>query len=195
MNEYDIKDQLKKKNKEIYLNKLNFELDNNLEVLVLTIDNLLSFMKDNLVKKIIDIEEDFQDKESILENVNIFFEAYRNNLMNILDTKKVDLQNVIVVHDDLDVCKQNIKDNYLTLKETLETFSKKEIDNLVKSLNKELKSEFKKNRLKEYLTTIFLTNLNMKVLDTMKNRDIILINTFEETYLKYLELNKNTIGV
>ena len=169
--------------------------DNNLEVLVLTIDNLLSFMKDNLVKKIIDIEEDFQDKESILENVNIFFEAYRNNLMNILDTKKVDLQNVIVVHDDLDVCKQNIKDNYLTLKETLETFSKKEIDNLVKSLNKELKSEFKKNRLKEYLTTIFLTNLNMKVLDTMKNRDIILINTFEETYLKYLELNKNTIGV
>ena len=125
MNEYDIKDQLKKKNKEIYLNKLNFDLDNNLEVLVLTIDNLLSFMKDNLVKKIIDIEEDFQDKESILENVNIFFEAYRNNLMNILDTKKVDLQNVIVVHDDLDVCKQNIKDNYLTLKETLETFSKK----------------------------------------------------------------------
>lgn len=195
MNEYDIKDQLKKKNKEIYLNKLNFDLDNNLEVLVLTIDNLLSFMKDNLVKKIIDIEEDFQDKESILENVNIFFEAYRNNLMNILDTKKVDLQNVIVVHDDLDVCKQNIKDNYLTLKETLETFSNKEIDNLVKSLNKELKSEFKKNRLKEYLTTIFLTNLNMKVLDTMKNRDIILINTFEETYLKYLELNKNTIGV
>ena len=195
MNEYDIKDQLKKKNKEIYLNKLNFDLDNNLEVLVLTIDNLLSFMKDNLVKKIIDIEEDFQDKESILENVNIFFEAYRNNLMNILDTKKVDLQNVIVVHDDLEVCKQNIKDNYLTLKETLETFSKKEIDNLVKSLNKELKSEFKKNRLKEYLTTIFLTNLNMKILDTMKNRDIILINTFEETYLKYLELNKNTIGV
>ena len=191
----DIKKQLKIKNKEIYLNKLNFDLDNNLEVLVLTIDNLLSFMKDNLVKKIIDIEEDFQDKESILENVNIFFEAYRNNLMNILDTKKVDLQNVIVVHDDLDVCKQNIKDNYLTLKETLETFSKKEIDNLVKSLNKELKSEFKKNRLKEYLTTIFLTNLNMKVLDTMKNRDIILINTFEETYLKYLELNKNTIGV
>lgn len=195
MNEYDIKDQLKKKNKEIYLNKLNFDLDNNLEVLVLTIDNLLSFTKDNLVKKIIDIEEDFQDKESILEKVNIFFEAYRNNLMNILDTKKVDLQNVIVVHDDLEVCKQNIKDNYLTLKETLETFSKKEIDNLVKSLNKELKSEFKKNRLKEYLTTIFLTNLNMKVLDTMKNRDIILINTFEETYLKYLELNKNTIGV
>ena len=75
---------VKKKNKEIYLNKLNFDLDNNLEVLVLTIDNLLSFMKDNLVKKIIDIEEDFQDKESILENVNIFFEAYRNNLMNIL---------------------------------------------------------------------------------------------------------------
>ncbi len=195
MNEYDIKDQLKKKNKEIYLNKLNFDLDNNLEVLVLTIDNLLSFMKDNLVKKIIDIEENYKDNENILESVNVFFEAYRNNLMNILDNKKGNLQNVIVVNDTLDICKQNIKNNYSTLKKDIETFSSKEIDNLVKSLNKDLKSEFNKNRLKDYLTTIFLTNLNIKVLDTMKSRDIILINTFEETYLKYLELNKNTIGV
>ena len=34
-----------------------------------------------------------------------------------------------------------------------------------------------------------------KILDIIRNRDIILINTFQETYLKYLELNKNTIGV
>ena len=51
----DVKDQLKIKNKEIYLNKLNLDLDNNLEVLVLTVDNLLNTNKEMLIKKIIDI--------------------------------------------------------------------------------------------------------------------------------------------
>ena len=56
-------------------------------------------------------------------------------------------------------------------------------------------NNFTKRRIKEYLKTIYIVNLNNKVLDVMKNRDIILLNTFKETYLKYLELNKNTIGV
>ena len=56
-------------------------------------------------------------------------------------------------------------------------------------------SSFKKKRLEDYLENIFLSNLNNKVLDIIKTRDIILLNTFEETYLKYLELNKNTVGV
>ena len=48
----DVKDQLKIKNKEIYLNKLNLDLDNNLEVLVLTVDNLLNTNKEMLIKKL-----------------------------------------------------------------------------------------------------------------------------------------------
>ena len=32
-------------------------------------------------------------------------------------------------------------------------------------------------------------------MDTIKSRDIMLYNTFNETYLKYLELNKNTVGI
>ena len=53
MNEEDIRKQLKEKNKEIYLNKLNLDLTNNLEVLVLTIDNLLNNSL-HIINKIID---------------------------------------------------------------------------------------------------------------------------------------------
>ena len=64
-----------------------------------------------------------------------------------------------------------------------------------KLLLNDINDKFKQKRLKDYLENIFIINLNNKILDIIRNRDIILINTFQETYLKYLELNKNTIGV
>ena len=191
----DVKDQLKIKNKEIYLNKLNLDLDNNLEVLVLTVDNLLNTNKEMLIKKIIDIEESFLNQELIAEKVSNFFEQYRVQFMNLLDNKKLDLKNTIIIHDDLEICKNNIQDNYFSLEKQIKEFTSQEIKQLETSLLNDINDKFKQNRLKDYLENIFIVNLNNKILDIIRSRDIILINTFQETYLKYLELNKNTIGV
>ena len=191
----DVKDQLKIKNKEIYLNKLNLDLDNNLEVLVLTVDNLLNTNKEMLIKKIIDIEESFLNQELIEEKVSSFFEQYRVEFMNLLDNKKLDLNNTIIIHDDLEICKNNIQDNYFSLEKQIKEFTSQEIKQLEKLLLNDINDKFKQKRLKDYLENIFIINLNNKILDIIRNRDIILINTFQETYLKYLELNKNTIGV
>ena len=191
----DVKDQLKIKNKEIYLNKLNLDLDNNLEVLVLTVDNLLNTNKEMLIKKIIDIEESFLNQELIEEKVSSFFEQYRVEFMNLLDNKKLDLQNTTIIHDDLEICKNNIQDNYFSLEKQIKEFTSQEIKQLEKLLLNDINDKFKQKRLKDYLENIFIINLNNKILDIIRNRDIILINTFQETYLKYLELSKNTIGV
>ena len=191
----DVKDQLKIKNKEIYLNKLNLDLDNNLEVLVLTVDNLLNTNKEMLIKKIIDIEESFLNQELIEEKVSSFFEQYRVEFMNLLDNKKLDLKNTIIIHDDLEICKNNIQDNCFSLEKQIKEFTSQEIKQLEKLLLNDINDKFKQKRLKDYLENIFIINLNNKILDIIRNRDIILINTFQETYLKYLELNKNTIGV
>lgn len=191
----DVKDQLKIKNKEIYLNKLNLDLDNNLEVLVLTVDNLLNTNKEMLIKKIIDIEESFLNQELIEEKVSSFFEQYRVEFMNLLDNKKLDLKNTIIIHDDLEICKNNIQDNYFSSEKQIKEFTSQEIKQLEKLLLNDINDKFKQKRLKDYLENIFIINLNNKILDIIRNRDIILINTFQETYLKYLELNKNTIGV
>ena len=196
MNEFeDIKKQLEVKNKEIYINKLNLDLDNNLEVLLLTIDNVLTFIKNDAIKKILDIKESFLENEKIKVNMDKFIDLYRDNLMNLLDDKKTNLKNVLVIHDDLEICKTNLNDNYLSLKNNLEEFTKNNILDLENSLKQETLEKFKLKRLSDYLNNIFIINLNKKVLDIIKNRDVILMNTFHETYLKYLELNKNTVGV
>ena len=196
MNEFeDIKKQLEVKNKEIYMNKLNLDLDNNLEVLLLTIDNLLSYTKEESIKKILEIEEGFINKKEIEEKINHFINLYHDNLINFLANKKSNLQNFIIIHDDLAICKDNLNNNYLDLKENLISFSKDNINNLEINLKEIIKGEFKLKRLTEYLNNIFIVNLNNRVLDTIKNRDLVLLNTFNETYLKYLELNKNTVGV
>ena len=191
----DIKKQLEVKNKEIYMNKLNLDLDNNLEVLVLTIDNFLTYIINDVTNKIIEIEESFSLKEIIRENLTNFIDIYRNNLMNLLEIKKNNLKNMLVIQDDLEICRTNLNDNYLNLKNKLEEFSKENVSSLENDLKSIIGDNFKKKRIKDYINNIFIINLNEKVLDIIKNRDVILMNTFNETYLKYLELNKNTVGV
>lgn len=196
MNEKDdIKKQLEVKNKEIYLNKLNLDVDNNLEVLVLAIDNLLTTLSHELTLKVIDIAESFRDKKEMEEDIKVFMNDYREILMKLLDDKKSFLQNNLVIEDDLELTRKNLDSNYQKLKSELETSSKEIIIKLENNLQKYLDTNFKIDRLKKYLENIFLLNLNNKVLEIIKGRDIILINTFKETYLKYLELNKNTVGI
>ncbi len=196
MNEKDdIKKQLEVKNKEIYLNKLNLDVDNNLEVLVLAIDNLLTTLSHELTLKVIDIAESFRDKKEMEEDIKVFMNDYREILMKLLDDKKSFLQNNLVIEDDLELTRKNLDSNYQKLKSELETSSKEIIIKLENNLQKYLDTNFKIDRLKKYLKNIFLLNLNNKVLEIIKGRDIILINTFKETYLKYLELNKNTVGI
>lgn len=194
-NSEDIKKQLKIKNKEIYQNKLNLDLDNNLEVLVLTIDNYLQKVQNDSTEKILEIEESFFNQEKIQESISIFFNLYRENLMMLIDLKKENLQNILIIQDNLENCRDNLLSNYNNIKTNLYEFSSKNIKTLKEGLNEQMDSSFKKKRLEDYLENIFLSNLNNKVLDIIKTRDIILLNTFEETYLKYLELNKNTVGV
>ena len=194
-NSEDIKKQLKIKNKEIYQNKLNLDLDNNLEVLVLTIDNYLQKVQNDSTEKILEIEESFFNQEKIQESISIFLNLYRENLMMLIDLKKENLQNILIIQDNLENCRDNLLSNYNNIKTNLYEFSSKNIKTLKEGLNEQMDSSFKKKRLEDYLENIFLSNLNNKVLDIIKIRDIILLNTFEETYLKYLELNKNTVGV
>lgn len=189
-NSEDIKKQLKIKNKEIYQNKLNLDLDNNLEVLVLTIDNYLQKVQNDSTEKILEIEESFFNQEKIQESISIFLNLYRENLMMLIDLKKENLQNILIIQDNLENCRDNLLSNYNNIKTNLYEFSSKNIKTLKEGLNEQMDSPFKKKRLEDYLENIFLSNLNNKVLDIIKTRDIILLNTFEETYLKYLELNK-----
>ncbi len=191
----DIKKQLEVKNKEIYRNKLNLDVDNNLEVLVLTIDNLLNSMSKEGVKKILEIDEGIKHQKEVEQQIFNFIDLYREQLMNLFISKKDNLKETIIIDNNLDIYKDKLHDDYLNFENNLNLFSNKIITELENELKLFFEDKFKLKRLNDYLNNIFLVNLNNKTLDIVKTRDLILLNTFQETYLKYLELNRNTVGV
>lgn len=194
MDEEDIRKQLKEKNKEIYLNKLNLDLTNNLEVLVLTIDNLLNNISRDTISKILGITESFQNQNIIESNINKFIDEYRAFLITLIDNKKENIETYYKENADLSDFKDKIKEINYNIKEKLDTNFDKNINKLITEITNLYKDEFCKFRITEYLKNIFKENINHKIIDTINSRDIILLNTFKETYQKYLDLNKNTIG-
>ena len=195
MNEEDIKKQLEVKNKEIYLNKLNIDLDNNLEVLVLTLENLLKTQEENLLKKTIEIVESFKDEKEIKEKVEEFIRIYYESLIGLLTTKKEKIKESLDTNLEISVYREKIDNKTKDLEIDLIDNSKTMINDLILNLKSYLETSFQEKRLTSYLNDIYLLNLNNKVIDIIKGRDIMLYNTFNETYLKYLELNKNTVGI
>ena len=195
MNEEDIRSQLKEKNKEIYLNKLNLDLTNNLEVLVISVDNLLNNISLDTKNKVLGIAESFQNESVIKVNINNFIENYRLYLMTLLDTKKNNIESLYKENEDINTYKDKLKELNKEINNNLNNYLNENIDSLINDITSNYNDSFCNLRIKEYLKNIFKDNLNNKVLDIINNRDIILLNTFKESFQKYLELNKNTIGI
>ncbi len=194
MTEEDIKKQLEEKNKEIYLKKLNLDLENNLEVLKLTIDNLLEKVSEESTKNVLGIAETFQKKDEINECINNYLNSYHDIFIRELELKKKSIEDILLIKK-IDEYKEYLKEISNKFIDKIEKESLNNIDSLEKKLKEKFDDLLYQERIEDYLKNIFLENLNQKVKDTIKGRDIILLNTFKETYLKYLELNKNTIGI
>ena len=192
MTEEEIKMQLEVKNKEIYLNKLNLDLNNNMDGLILTIENLLTKTIDESVNHILNIGESFLKKETIEKDIKDFFNLFSEELINCLDIKKKTIEKLI--KSNLIDYKENIEKENDKLNNKLYNYYINNINILSSKVQNYYEDSFCKQRINNYLINSLKDRLFDKLNDTIKGRDIILMNTFNETYLKYLELNKNTIG-
>lgn len=192
MTEEEIKMQLEVKNKEIYLNKLNLDLNNNMDGLILTIENLLTKTIDESVNHILSIGESFREKETIEKDIKDFFNLFSEELINNLDIKKKTIEKLI--KNNLIDYKENIQKENDKLNNKLYNYYIDNINILSSKIQGYYEDSFCKQRINNYLINSLKDRLLDKLNDTIKGRDIILMNTFNETYLKYLELNKNTIG-
>lgn len=193
MTEEDIKKQLEGKNKEIYHNKLQLDLNNNMEVLALTIDNLLNKITIDSVSRILGIAETFRQKEVVEKELKDFRTTYQEFLMKLLEDKKKKIEEEI--EGDGNGYQEFFQEETNYIKEAQKQYLKDTIKILSQTIQEYFEEEFCKTRIKDYFETSFQENLIKKVEMTLKDRDIILLNTFKETYLKYLELNKNTVGI
>jgi len=190
MNEEEIKKQLKVKNKEIYINKLNLDLNNNMDGLVLTIDNLLNNISNDTIKKVLDIEESFFNQDSITKLIVVFIDNYRDNIMNELDIKK---NKIIELFGDKEISKDDIININNDINSNIYNYYNNNIEKLIISIKEIINSELNKYRIDDLFLNSLNNSLNNKILDCINIRDVILLNTFKESYRKYQELNKNTL--
>lgn len=191
MTEEDIKKQLEVKNIEIFKNKLKLDINNNMEGLVLTIENLINKLINESTNRILGIAESFSYKEEIEKDIEEYFSKYLDYLMELLDKKRNNILKSINLNVNYEDCFDKETNNILV---KLNEFYDNNIDKLVKKIQSYYDDSFCKERINNYLKNNLKENVDIKIIETIKGRDIILLNTFKETNIKFIELNKNTIG-
>ena len=207
MNDVDISQMFKDKNKEILINSLTLEMERNLEALKNTTDNCVA----------LEINKLFMFCKEYFEEIKMPYR--KEELLGLLYSERKKINDI--VNGNIEDKKQNIKNNFLEnnieddviTKELLDAYYdelRKETerinDKLELELNKEICTEFSPRLVKKYrldstdqlerinsrINVLFKNNIVSKVEEQVEFRDESLRNMSIESYNKYLELNKNT---
>ena len=191
-NNIDVLKELAVKNKEIYLNKLEIDLDNNEENILITMDNIINLFTKEVTDKILEIE-----------NNNLLSHEASKEVLSFHDILNEEIK--IIVKKRNEVIREKIKkiedNNYQELlynetKKLIERIQKVYLDNIDSLINNLTKKSnvFTEKRINDYLKVLNYDRFINKVNDSIKNLDVILYNNYLESERKYNELNKKVIN-
>ena len=208
MNDIDINQMFKTKNKEIFINSLTLEMERNLEALKNTTDNCVAL---EINKLFIFFKEYFDEIKLPYKKEEILGLLYRerkriNDIVNTkIEEKKQNIKaNFLEKEIEEDIISEEYLDKYYEeLKKETEIIN----DKLELELNEEICVEFSPKlaakykldsteqleRINSRINVLFKNNIISKVKSQTEFRDESLKNMFTESYNKYLELNKNTV--
>ena len=183
--------ELEVKNKEIYLNKLQIDLDNNNDILLITIDNLHNLFNQELLNNILEILSSTYNRDNISNSIKIFSDKIKEELIRLIkekvsklkeESKNIDSINYREIIDNetlliIDQMKKNYQNHIIDL-----------INNIINDYTMD-----KKDRIEEYLKNIFFNKYIKKVEEIIKNMDNILYNNYQESKDKFEDLNERTM--
>lgn len=183
--------QLEVKNREIYLNKLVIDLDNNLDVLSITVNNIVSLFTNEMISKILEIENGTMNRSKISTYVKSFQEKFKDQLLVMIHERKTKME--LVLKDiDQKMYTEKLKEESQNIIHQIGKYYQNNIDTLYNQINTDY-DEFNLKRLNDYLKENFYEKIILKLKESFNNTDIILINNYKESYQKYLELNEKTL--
>ncbi len=190
-NKVDVLRELEVKNREIYLNKLNIDLDNNEEILVITVDNILNLFCSEMLEKILEIENSTFNKEHIQENILPFQAVLNNKIKELIVKRKTIIKDKLNKIDELDY--KNILND--VQEDIFKDINKVYNDNIILLIDKISVNynAFEKERIKDYLEKRNCEKLMNKLREAFSNMNIILYNNYLESHQKYLDLNAKTL--
>ena len=187
----DVLKQLEVKNREIYLNKLVIDLDNNLDVLSITVNNIVSLFTNEMISKILEIENGTMNRSKISTHVEAFQEKFKDRLIVMIHERKTKMESVLKDIDQ-ETYTEKLKEESQNIIHQIGKYYQNNIDTLYNQINTDY-DEFNLKRLNDYLKENYYEKIILKLKESFNNTDIILINNYKESYQKYLELNEKTL--
>jgi len=187
----DVLKQLEVKNREIYLNKLVIDLDNNLDVLSITVNNIVNLFTNEMINKILEIENGTMNRSKISTHVEAFQEKFKDQLIVMLHERKTKMESLLKDIDQ-ETYTEKLKEESQNIIHQIGKYYQNNIDTLYNQINTDY-DEFNLKRLNDYLKENYYEKIILKLKESFNNTDIILINNYKESYQKYLELNKKTL--
>lgn len=179
------------KNKEIYLNKLEIDLENNNEVLLITLDNIHNLFNQELTNKIPEILSSTFQMENISKAITKFNLLLKEELIKLINKKQESLKEEVTNIDNINYRKIVDKKTSLII-DKLKKVYQKNVTNLINDIINEYTIN-EKNRIEDYLMNINFEKYVTKIEETIKNMDNILYNNYQESLNKYHELNEKTL--
>jgi len=182
----DVVKELAVKNKEIYHNKLDMDIESNYELLRLTTTNIINLSINEVVSGILNIENSFLNKKKLEVEVDKYFKEFleyinslsKKRFTNLKSKKDKDNYLEYINNKIIDDIKDYYINNFSLIIETI-------------SINY---SEFEKERLNNYINNTFYNKFMMRILDCINNANMILINNYHESTERYNLINEKTLN-
>lgn len=187
----DIIKQLEVKNREIYINKLNIDLDNNNEVLLISLDNIVNLFNEEVMNKLIELSNKNINKKELKTNVDAFYQKTANVIHNMLSNRYNVLKESINNIDSIDYKEDINKEKDLVIKSI-----KNEYNSLVNELINEINKKYQdsNNRINDYLKILNYNRFINKIKELLNNMSTILYNSYIESNNKFKNLNEKTLN-
>ena len=191
-NNVDVVKQLEVKNKEIYYNKLNMDIGNNSEILLITLENSMNVIISELTSKLLEIVGNIDSDDTKLAVIKAFHDKLNEELSQNVKTRSEKIKEEI--NDKIEIDYEKILEIIDSL--FIEHISKEyqEASLNIKNLGNDL-DEFNKKRLYDYIDTILFQKIIGKIKESLENMDKILINSYSENLEKYHNLNAKTLNL
>lgn len=177
--------ELAVRNKEIYLNKLNMDIDSHYELLKLITTNIIDLSINEVISNILNIENSFLNKKRIEFLLNEYFQDYFEYIDSLYKKRIIGLK------------MRKDKDNYLDYinNKIIDDIKEYYVNNfvlIIEDISIDY-SDLKKERLNNYINNIFYNKFIFKLLDSIDNANTLLINNYYESRDRYNLINEKTL--
>lgn len=187
----DVLNELKNKNKEIYLNKLMIDIENNSEILELTINNMVDLLTSEMINKISEIQNKI-DIKKIDEIVKSFQNKIQKELIRLINNRSSNLKMNISIDQEFNY-KEKLEIETNILINGISKYYRNNLSTIINKLEIDMDS-FGKDRLNDYFNVLYYERLINKLKEILNDKDMILCNNYQAGLLKYQNMNEKTLN-